>query len=166
MIIFRLALAIYTRSPSAYEALRGFGILQLPGVSALKTFTSFNIGNSGFSEEQMAYARQQYDKMVKEKQAAGERVPFSEGILVFDEVKVGLKVHYHVKTGKFVGPCNQITKLRKHHTSFSFFGDAQPQISTYLVHITLALVERKQSSSCQPFMMQCTFSSSTDSSLK
>ena len=103
MITFRLALAIYTRSPSAYEALRGFGILQLPGVSTLKSFTSFNIGNCGFSEEQMAYARQQYDKMVSEKKAAGERVPFCEGILVFDEVKVGLKVHYHAKTGKFVG---------------------------------------------------------------
>ena len=51
----------------------------------------------------MSYARQQYDKMIKEKQAAGERVPFSEGIMVFDEVKVGLKVHYHAKTGKFVG---------------------------------------------------------------
>ena len=41
----------------------------------------------------------------------------------------------------------------------SFFGDTQSQISTCLVHITLALVEfvEKQSSSCQPFMRQCTF---------
>ena len=58
MITFRLALAIYTRSPSVYEALRGFGILQLPGISLLKSFASFNIGNCGFSEEQMAFARQ------------------------------------------------------------------------------------------------------------
>ena len=103
MITFQLALAIYARSPSAYEALRKFGILQLPGASTLKTFTSFNIGNSGFSEEQMAYARQQYDKMVKEKQAAGEGVPFSEGILVFDEVKVGWKSTTMLRLGKFVG---------------------------------------------------------------
>ena len=43
----------------------------------------------------MANVCQQYDKMVSEKQAAGKRVPFSERILVFNEVKVGLKVHYH-----------------------------------------------------------------------
>ena len=83
-----IALAIYTHSPTAYEALRGFGILQLPGVSTLKTFTSFNLENPGFSEERLA---------------AGGKVPFSEGILVFDEVKVGLKLHYHAKTGQFIG---------------------------------------------------------------
>ena len=102
MITFRMALAIYTRSPSAYEALRGFGILQLPGISTLKTFTSFNLENAGINEERLAHARKQYDEMVKEKRASGARVPFSEGILILDEVKVGLKVHYHAKIGKLV----------------------------------------------------------------
>ena len=100
-----------TRSPSAYEALRGFGILQLPGVSTLKTFTSFNVDNSGFNEEQLSYAREQYDRMVAEKKAAGELVPFSEGILVFVEVKVGLKVHYYAKTGKFVRLAQRIQEI-------------------------------------------------------
>ena len=62
MITFCMALAIYTRSPSAYEALRGFGILQLPGVSTLKTLTSFNLENAGISEEHLAHAREQYDR--------------------------------------------------------------------------------------------------------
>ncbi len=89
-----------------YEALRGFGILQLPGVSTLKTFTSFNSECAGFSEERLAYARQQYDALIDERRSAGGRlgrVPFSDGILIFDEVKVGLKVHYHAKTGKLIG---------------------------------------------------------------
>ena len=38
----------------------------------------------------MTFARQLYDKMVSKKKVAGERVQFYEGILVFDEVKVGL----------------------------------------------------------------------------
>ena len=63
MITFCLALAIYTQSPFAYEALQGSGILQLPGVFTLKTSTSFNLDNSGFSEERMAHARQQYDRI-------------------------------------------------------------------------------------------------------
>ncbi len=33
----------------------------------------------------------------------GQAVPFNEGILIFDEVKVGVKVHYHAKTGRFIG---------------------------------------------------------------
>lgn len=32
-----------------------------------------------------------------------ERVPLSEGFLIFDEVKVGVKVHYHAKTGRLIG---------------------------------------------------------------
>ena len=76
-----IALAIYTHSPTAYEALCGFGILQLPGVSTLKTFTSFNLENLGFSEERLAHARKQYDRMCEERLAAGGKVPFSEGIL-------------------------------------------------------------------------------------
>lgn len=81
----------------------GFGILQLPGVSALKTFTSFNVESPGFNEERLAYAWQQYDKMIKEKRNAGVPVPFSEGFLIFDEVNVGAKVHYHAKTEKLIG---------------------------------------------------------------
>ena len=134
MITFRLALAIYTRSPSAYEALRGFGILQLPGVSTLKTFTSFNVDNSGFNEDQLSYAREQYDRMVAEKKAAGELVPFSEGILVFDEVKVGLKVHYHAKTGKFVGLAMSSDELGSLHDVYQTLQpDHKTQKASYIL---------------------------------
>ena len=98
-----IALAVYTRSPAAYEALWGFGILNLPCVSSLKAFTSFNLETPGFNEERLAHARKQYDQMTKEKHIAGELTPLSEGILIFDEVKVGSKVHYHAKTGKLIG---------------------------------------------------------------
>lgn len=94
---------MYTRSPTAYEALRGFGILKLPCVSSLKAFTSFNLENSGFNEERLAHARKLYDEMLKEKRSSGELEPLSEGILIYDEVKVGSKVHYHAKTGKLIG---------------------------------------------------------------
>ncbi len=101
--MFFVALAVYTRSPTAYEALRAFGILQLPCISTLKSFTAFNFEKPGFSEERLSHARRQYDEMVRGRRAAGETVPFSEGILIFDEVKVGLKLHYHAKTGQFIG---------------------------------------------------------------
>ena len=83
-MFYTSALTIYTRSTSAYEALRGFGIPQLPSVSSLKSFTGFNLEKAGFSEERLVYARQQYVKMIEEKRVAGGVLPFSEGILIFE----------------------------------------------------------------------------------
>ena len=97
-----IALSVYSRSPAAYEALKGFGILQLPGISSLKSYSSFNLENPGVCEERLAVARGQYQQMIDEKPTA-VIVPNWEGILIFDEVKVGLKIHYHAKTGKFIG---------------------------------------------------------------
>ena len=51
-----VALAVYTQSPTAYEAVKGMGILQLPSISALKAFTSFNVEQAGFSEECLSHA--------------------------------------------------------------------------------------------------------------
>ena len=39
MICLSVALAVYTRSPAAYEALKGFGIIQLPSKSTLQSYT-------------------------------------------------------------------------------------------------------------------------------
>ena len=72
-------------------------------MSTLKTFTSFNLEKPGFSEERLAHTRKQYDRMCEERRAAGGKMPFSDGILIFDKVKVGLKLHYHAKTGLFTG---------------------------------------------------------------
>ncbi len=97
---------MYKRSPTAYDALKGFGILQLPSVSTLKSYTSYTSFNTGVSEERLGFARKQYDAMVAQKHANGGKVPFNYGILIFDEVKVGLKLHYHAKSGKLSRPCN------------------------------------------------------------
>ena len=110
---------MYSRSPAAYEALKGFGILQLPGISSLKSYSSFNMENPGitFCEERLAVARGQYQQMIDEKLVAGV-VPNWEGILIFDEVKVGLKIHYHAKTGKFIGMAMSSDELGSLHDVF------------------------------------------------
>ena len=111
------AVAIYTRS-TVYEALCGFRILQLPGVSTLKTFTSFHVETPGFNEEQLAHACRQYDAMVREKSDSGVPAPFSEGILIFDEVKVGSKVHYYAQTQKLIGLAMSADELASLHDIF------------------------------------------------
>ena len=65
-----IALSVCSRSPAAYEGLKGFGILQLPGISSLKSYSSFNLENPGFREERLAVARGQYQQMIDEKPTA------------------------------------------------------------------------------------------------
>lgn len=132
-IAFHSALAIYTRS-SAYEALRGFGILQLPSVASLKCYTGFNLENTGFAEERLVFARQQYDKMMEEKRAASNVLPFSEEFLIFDEVKVGAKVHYHAKTEKFIGFAVSSDELTTLHDVFqTLLPDHRTQKAMYIL---------------------------------
>ena len=56
--------------------------------------------------------------MVQEKKEAGVPVPFSEGILIFDEVKIGTKVHYHAKTQKLVGLAMSADELGSLHDMY------------------------------------------------
>ena len=82
------ALAIFTRSLAAFEALRSLKILQLPSRSSLESFTSAYTQKPGISHE---YLRKQWklhgahrDKLSSENQLT----PLAKGALIFDEVKV------------------------------------------------------------------------------
>ena len=46
-ITIRLALAVYCRSLSAYDALKSFGLLQLPSRSTLQAFTGAFLEDCG-----------------------------------------------------------------------------------------------------------------------
>ena len=56
--------------------------------------------------------------MVQEKKEAGVPVPFSEGIRMFDEVKVGAKVHYHAKMQKLVDLAMSADELGSLHNVY------------------------------------------------
>ena len=47
MVTIRVALAIFVRSPAAYEALKSFKLLQLPSRSTLQTYTSAFLDEAG-----------------------------------------------------------------------------------------------------------------------
>ena len=46
-VTIRLALAVYCRSPAAYDALKSFGLLQLPSRSTLQAFTGAFLEDCG-----------------------------------------------------------------------------------------------------------------------
>ena len=93
-----VALAVYTRSTAAYEALRSFNILQLPSVSSLKHYTSANIEAPGTDEidKRLSSSKKQYEEHKKEWTARRKKEPLAEGVLIVDEVKVLLIVVLHV----------------------------------------------------------------------
>lgn len=61
-----IALAVFTRSPSAYQALQGFGLLQLPSIRTLKSYIDANLEKAGDSIERLKQARKIYQSMVAE----------------------------------------------------------------------------------------------------
>ena len=90
LLIFSfLALAVYSRCPSAYEALCNLNILQLPCSKVLKRVLKEGSEKPGVDEE---YMRQQHEKFCqykKQREAGGFPQPLGLGILMWDEVKVG-----------------------------------------------------------------------------
>ena len=55
MITIRVALAIFVRSPAAYEALKSFKLLQLPSRSTLQMYTSAFLDEAGNSRQYYCY---------------------------------------------------------------------------------------------------------------
>ena len=96
-ITYRIALAVFTRSPAAYEALKSYGILQLPSLSAIKQFTSANYQPAGTTcnFEHLQEARKSYTAYIEERVEQGHPKPMRTGVVIFDEVKVVMKVHWN-----------------------------------------------------------------------
>ena len=105
-ITYRIALAIYSRSPAAYEALKSFKILQLPSLSSLQTLKGPRFHQPGINAGISQYVKEQQQNYIKYKDELirrGHKEPLHEGILIFDEVKVTSKVKWSSSGQKFFG---------------------------------------------------------------
>lgn len=94
-ITYRIALAVFTRSPAAYDALKSYGVLQLPSLSAIKQFTSANYQSAGTNFQHLQEARKSYTAYIEERVEQGLQNPMHTGVVIFDEVKVVMKVHWN-----------------------------------------------------------------------
>ena len=61
----QLALAVYSRSPAAFEALQSFNILQLPSTTTLKSCMKSNKEGPGECAQRLAEERKLYDARVE-----------------------------------------------------------------------------------------------------
>lgn len=103
-VCFNAALAIYTRSPAAYDAISSFKVLQLPSVSTLSSYSKSNLESSGEVEVRLAEESCCYKARVQQHLEAGKNLPpIGEGVLIFDEVKVAAKLHWNSRDDSLVG---------------------------------------------------------------
>ena len=72
---------MFVRSPAAYEALKSFNILQLLSRSTLQSYT-------GACSESISKQVETYEALLKQCEKEGKLIPKSDGVLIFDEVKV------------------------------------------------------------------------------
>jgi len=79
---------VYTRSPSAFEALKGLKILQLPCSKVLKRFLKEGAEQSGIDEDYFMAQEQKYTEFQNKRENEGAPRPLRLGVLMWDEVKV------------------------------------------------------------------------------
>ena len=96
--LYVLALAMFSRSPSAYHAVRSLGILQLPCDRTLRGYMYRHASSPGINEEALLDRAPKYDNFKEERLAAGFARPIGEEILIWDEVKVSMRTE-----------CNNVT---------------------------------------------------------
>ena len=96
-ITYRIAPAMYARSPAAPEALKSFKVLQFPDISNLRTLkgTKFHqlVINTGIPQY-VKEKQNNYTKYKEEMTGRGQKDPLHEGILIFGKVQVINKVKW------------------------------------------------------------------------
>lgn len=83
-----LALAVYNRSPSAYEALRDLSILQLPCTKVLKKVLKDGAEQPGIDHRYFESQQEKFKAYQRERESGGHPRPLGIGVLMWDEVKV------------------------------------------------------------------------------
>jgi len=81
-------LAVFVRSPAAYEALKDFNIIQLPSRATLQAYTGTFHHEADASSKSTASQVTRYRAFQESCKAENKEVPKADGALIFDEVKV------------------------------------------------------------------------------
>lgn len=82
------ALAIYNRSPSAYEALHNLSILQLPCTKVLKRVLKDGAEKPGIDLHYFQSQQGKFQAYQRLRESDGHPQPLGIGVMMWDEVKV------------------------------------------------------------------------------
>ncbi|XP_073239015.1 uncharacterized protein [Porites lutea] len=99
----RVALAIYSRSPAAFRAVRSLGILQLPCSKEIRRIIGKNADGPGINEVYLQKQSNLFKQFCKETMNAGKREPLGVGALIWDETKLQSKIVWNSMSSKITG---------------------------------------------------------------
>ena len=102
-VILFTALAVFARSPAAYSALKSFRLFQLQSEAVLKKYRCTYKESAGEGEARLIEEREMYQQQQEEARSHGRPVPFAEGALIFDEVKVQAKLQWNSRDHSLIG---------------------------------------------------------------
>lgn len=94
---------MYNRSHSAYEALRNLSILQLPCTKVLKNVLKDGAEKPGIDHNYFYSQRAKYQEYHKQRESTGHPQPLEIGVMLWDEVKIQMKVAWNLKGGSISG---------------------------------------------------------------
>ena len=97
------ALAVFVRSPAAYEALKEFNIMQLPSRATLQAYTGAFIHDAGACLESIAKQVENYHIFQESCRVQGKAPPKSVGAIIFDEVKVISQLMWNSRNHRIIG---------------------------------------------------------------
>lgn len=133
VILLLLALAVFTRSPAAYEALRSFNILQLPSRSMLQSYTGAFLQQPGANHECISEQVAQFLLHCQERQKEGKESQ-KMGVLIFDEVKVINRLLWNSRSQTVIG-------LSLSHVDQSSLADIYEMLNDDRVHQTSYILQ-------------------------
>eukprot|EP00734_Pompholyxophrys_sp_LG126_P000212 Pompholyxophrys_sp_v1_NODE_51_length_2938_cov_13.599723.p1 type:complete len:769 gc:universal NODE_51_length_2938_cov_13.599723:515-2821(+) len=101
-VVIRIALAVYSRSPSAYRALETLKILPLPSESTLKSYVRNYRTDAGIQSyvNVLKIFRERFDELMRENDI---KDPSRDIWLIFDEIKVCQGIVWNCSDGSIVG---------------------------------------------------------------
>lgn len=97
------AISIYSRSPSAYSALKNLGILQLPCKQQVEKLIKSDNTGAGLNENATAKEFLKYSEFSKIQKEKGRPEPLGFGAVIFDETKVQSKILFDMNGGTVKG---------------------------------------------------------------
>ena len=97
------AMVVYARSPSAYTALKGLGILELPCEKQVRKKINATNVECGINAEAIRQEVIKYAEFVKVQEQKKKPKPMQTGVLIFDETKVQSKTVFNMSGNKVMG---------------------------------------------------------------
>ena len=131
--VFCIALAIFLRSPAAYEALKSFNILQLPSRSTLQSYTGAFLHIAGANSSCIADQVAHYLLFCQQQKAQERKEQKGDGALIFDKVKVISRLMWNSRSQTLIGLSMDHDELSSLSDIYSCADGKCPEQTSYIL---------------------------------